>query len=181
MGRGSTIGRNVTLRHPHKIWLGCQVTVDEGAVLDAKGEGNRGILIEDRGFISRGAVISCKQGDISIGENSNIGTRCLIHSESSVKIGKNVLIAAYTYVVAGGLHDFSCPDVAPMHAPSLSRGGITIGDNVWLGAGVVVLDGVNIGRDAVIGAGAVVTRDIPEYSIAVGVPARVVKSRKESA
>ena len=54
---------------------------------------------------------------------------------------------------------------------------ITIGDGVWIGAGVIVLPGVKIGDRSVIGAGAVVTRDIPSESIAVGVPARVIKSR----
>jgi acetyltransferase-like isoleucine patch superfamily enzyme len=58
--------------------------------------------------------------------------------------------------------------------------GIVIEDDVWLGGGAVVLDGVRIGRGAVVGAGAVVTQDIPPYAIAVGVPARVVGSRRET-
>jgi acetyltransferase-like isoleucine patch superfamily enzyme len=58
-----------------------------------------------------------------------------------------------------------------------TKGGIVVGDDVWLGFGVVVLDGVRIGKGAVVGAGSVVTRDIPDNAIAVGVPARVVKMR----
>ncbi|MBW4484855.1 MAG: acyltransferase [Tildeniella torsiva UHER 1998/13D] len=67
----------------------------------------------------------------------------------------------------------------PMHSQPLTTLGITIEDDCWLGTGVRVLDGVTIGIGSVIGAGAVVSRDIPPYSIAVGVPARVIKSRKE--
>jgi len=60
----------------------------------------------------------------------------------------------------------------------ISKGGIVIEDNIWMGSGTKVLDGVKVGRDSVIGAGAVVTRDIPEFVIAVGVPAKVIKERK---
>jgi len=61
----------------------------------------------------------------------------------------------------------------------LSKGGIVVEDDVWLGYGVIVLDGVRIGKGAVIGAGSVVNQDIPSGAIAVGVPARVVKSRDD--
>jgi acetyltransferase-like isoleucine patch superfamily enzyme len=61
----------------------------------------------------------------------------------------------------------------PLH----SKGGIVIEDDVWLGVGVIVLDGVRIGRGAVVGAGAVVTKDLPPNSISSGAPARVVKMR----
>ncbi|MDJ0595884.1 MAG: DapH/DapD/GlmU-related protein, partial [Pleurocapsa sp. MO_226.B13] len=57
--------------------------------------------------------------------------------------------------------------------------GITIGDNCWIGAGVNVLDGVKIDRDSIIGAGAVVTKSVPEFSIAVGVPGKILKNRKD--
>ena len=60
-----------------------------------------------------------------------------------------------------------------------TKGGIVIEDDVWLGFGVIVLDGVRIGKGAVIGAGAVVTKDIPEGAIAAGIPARVIKMRSD--
>jgi acetyltransferase-like isoleucine patch superfamily enzyme len=61
--------------------------------------------------------------------------------------------------------------------PLQTKGGITIEDEVWLGHGVIVLSGVRIGKGAVIGAGSVVTRDVPDGAVAVGVPARIVKTR----
>jgi acetyltransferase-like isoleucine patch superfamily enzyme len=66
-----------------------------------------------------------------------------------------------------------------MFQPSYSRGGIRIADDVWLAAGVIVLDGVTIERGCVIGAGAVVTDSLPEYTVAVGSPARKIRDRRE--
>jgi acetyltransferase-like isoleucine patch superfamily enzyme len=67
--------------------------------------------------------------------------------------------------------------VAVLEQARTSRG-IVVGDNVWLGAGSSVLDGVTLGRNVVVGAGAVVTSDLPDGSVAVGVPARVVRARE---
>jgi len=66
-----------------------------------------------------------------------------------------------------------------MFQPSLSKGGIFIADDVWFGAGVIVLDGVRIGQGSVVGAGSVVTEDLPEFSVAVGSPARKIKDRRD--
>lgn len=69
------------------------------------------------------------------------------------------------------------PDEPIRQQPLQSKGGIIVEDDVWLGAGVTVLDGVKIGRGAVVGAGSVVTHDIPPGAIAAGVPARILKMR----
>ncbi len=68
-----------------------------------------------------------------------------------------------------------------MFQPSLTKGGIKIGEDVWLGAGVIVLDGVAIGKGSVIGAGAVVAASLPEYSYAVGLRALRIRNRRELA
>jgi acetyltransferase-like isoleucine patch superfamily enzyme len=88
------------------------------------------------------------------------------------------LCAAYCYIIAGGNHGVDRTDVAIIQQDSFSKGGVTIEDNAWLGAGVKVLDGVTIGHDAVAGAGSVVNRDIPAFTIAAGIPARVLKDRR---
>ncbi len=92
-------------------------------------------------------------------------------------MGRHGLFAAYTYLVGGG-HEFERGALAVLEQPRSSTG-ITLGDNVWLGAGAKVLDGVRLGDDVVVGAGAVVTTDLPPGAIAVGIPARVVRTRGE--
>jgi acetyltransferase-like isoleucine patch superfamily enzyme len=177
-GRNVVFGPDITLRHPAKIHLGDNVIVDAGVVLDAKGTRDPGIRIGTGSVIGRNCGLSCKGGTITCGDGVNLGPACMVLSETQVVIGDNCIFAALCYLVAGGNHDFSRIDVPIIQQPSLSRGGIRIEPDVWLGARVTVLDGVTIGRGSVVGAGAVVTGNLAPYSIAVGVPARVIRSRK---
>jgi acetyltransferase-like isoleucine patch superfamily enzyme len=174
-GRNVVFGQNVVLRHPHKIHIGRDVVIDDNCLLDAKGETNRGIRIGDGVFIGRNTILSCKNGDIEVGDAANIGFNCELFSASRVTIGRAVLMAAYGYVI-GGDHDFSDPAKAVL-AQSRTSTGVVIGDGVWMGAGAKVLDGVEIGPLAVIGAAAVVRENVPASAIAVGIPARVVSTR----
>jgi len=175
VGKRVIFGVNIVVRHPHKIFLGNNVVIDDNCVLDAKGNTNKGIFISDRVFIGRNTILCCKDGDIFLAENTLIGFNCEIFSASFVKIGRNSQIAAYSYL-NGGTHDLDRTDIPIIEQPRSGRG-IVLEDNVWLAANVKVLDGVAIGRDSVIGAGAVVSRDIPCFSIAAGNPARVLRSR----
>jgi acetyltransferase-like isoleucine patch superfamily enzyme len=176
-GRHVTFGSNVVLRHPRKIHLGDDVVIDDNVVLDAKGNDNEGLFIGNGVFVGRNVILSCKNGDIIIDDNANLGFNCEIFSASRVRVGRNVLMAAYAYLV-GGTHTFSRIDVPIIEQERESRG-IEIGDNCWLGAHAVVFDGVKIGRECIIGASGVVTQNIPDWKIAVGVPAKVVKDRRE--
>ncbi|MDD3925973.1 MAG: acyltransferase, partial [bacterium] len=173
VGRKVFFGRDMVLRHPQKICLGNSVYCDDYTVLDAKGSDNRGISVGDNVIIGRATVLSCKNGDIEIGENTNIAMNCFIQSSKRVVIGANVLIAPYCYLIGGGSHRHDRTDI-PIMAQGQQVRELVIGDDVWLGAGVKVMDGLTIGSGSIIGAGAVVTRDIPPYSIAVGMPARVI-------
>jgi len=174
-GRNVVFGQHVVLRHPHKIHIGSNVAVDDNCLLDAKGETNRGIRIGDGVFIGRNSILSCKNGDIELGDGANVGFNCEIFSASRVTVGRRVLMAAYSYVI-GGDHDFSDPSKAVLEQ-SRTSAGVAIGDGVWMGAGAKILDGVTIGDGAVIGAGAVVRESVAASAIAVGVPARVIGSR----
>jgi acetyltransferase-like isoleucine patch superfamily enzyme len=78
--------------------------------------------------------------------------------------------------VISGSHIFDNPDV-PVRFQGTAYGNVSIGEDCWLGTNVVVLPGVTIGKGAVVGAGAVVTKDVPEYAIALGIPAKVVGHR----
>ena len=115
-------------------------------------------------------------GNVIIGEETHIQARCqLVAGKSSIIIGKRVEIAPNC-----GIYPFNHGMQAGTRireAPLISKGDIIIGDDAWLGFGVVLLDGVHIGKGAVIGAGSVVTHDIPDNAIAYGVPARVVTVR----
>jgi len=175
VGRGVVFGQGVVLRHPAKIRIGDGVTVDDLVVLDAKGTGNRGIEIGDGVFLGRGTILSCKDGDITLGPHTNLGFHCEVFSGSTVTVGRHGLFAAYVYLVGGG-HEFERADLAVVDQPRSSRG-ITLGDNVWLGTGTKVLDGVRLGSHVVVGANAVVNTDLPEGAIAAGVPARILRQR----
>jgi acetyltransferase-like isoleucine patch superfamily enzyme len=174
-GRNVVFGQNVVLRHPHKIHIGDNVVIDDNCLIDAKGESNNGIRIASGVFVGRNTILSCKNGDIDLAEGANVGFNCEIFSASHVRIGRNVLIAAYCYLI-GGDHDFSDAS-RPVIEQARKSAGITVGDGAWLGAGAKILDGVEIGASAVIGAGAVVRNSVAERATAVGVPARIVGTR----
>ena len=112
---------------------------------------------------------------ISIGDDSSVHARTHISAVRDVTIGRNVLIAPNCYVTD---HDHYWLDPAdpPRSSSRLVHAPTFIDDHVWLGEKVSVLKGVTIGRNSIIGANSVVTRDIPPYSIAVGSPARVVRT-----
>ena len=178
-GRNVTFGQNVVLRHPHKIRIGDDVVVDDNCLLDAKGDSNTGITIGRGVFIGRNTILSCKNGDIRIGDGANIGFNCEVFSASEVTVGADTLLAAYAYLV-GGDHDASDPSRPIQHQQRVSAG-VHVGSGAWIGAGVRVLDGVTIGDRAVVGANAVVRESVPDGAVAVGIPARVVATRGEPA
>ncbi len=135
------------------------------------------IKLGDRVFIfEHTTLLTAAGGCIEIGDDSHIQPRCQFSAAlGSIKIGKRAEIAPACafYPYNHGM----TPDRPVRNQPLTSRGGITIGDDAWLGYGVIVLDGVRIGDGAVVAAGAVVVNDIPAMAIAAGVPAKVVRLR----
>jgi acetyltransferase-like isoleucine patch superfamily enzyme len=151
-------------------------------------------------MISPEARVHPRQGRIELGSdctialgalvqgNVRMGSHCSVQAYSSligygeaddatgrITIGNDVRIAPYVAMIATN-HRFDRMDV-PIRSQGHQFGAITIGDDVWIGAHVIVTAGVTIGSGSVIGAGSVVTHDIPPYSVAVGAPARVIKQR----
>jgi acetyltransferase-like isoleucine patch superfamily enzyme len=150
------------------------------SIVDLAGDGytygcNNVLRIQAGAKISVGALISPYGGRIEIGERVFVGSYSVIYGHGGVKIGNDVMIAAHCTIVPAN-HTFSDPEKTIL-SQSVTKLGIQIQDSVWIGTGVRVLDGVVIGHGSVIGAGAVVTKSIPPMSIAVGVPARVIRSR----
>jgi acetyltransferase-like isoleucine patch superfamily enzyme len=112
---------------------------------------------------------------IIIGNETYIGPRCNLGAAAFLRIGERCQIGAGVNFIAEN-HEFSGKD--EIFNQGVTRKGITLGNDCWIGNNVIVLDGVNIGDGVVIGAGAVVTKDIPSFSVAVGNPARIIKTRK---
>jgi acetyltransferase-like isoleucine patch superfamily enzyme len=173
------IAPGATVFHP-RITFGVHVYVGDRVVLyHAGGDGQ--IRLGDRVQIYQDACLETSQGGIvTIGAESSIHMRCQLMAHlGSIHIGRGVALAAgcalYPY------DHGTAPGIPLRRQPIETKGDIVIGDEAWLGTGVIVLSGVTIGQGAVIGAGSVVTRNVPDYAIAVGVPARVVKFRTATA
>jgi len=115
--------------------------------------------------------------NVSIGHHAYINKNCdFITTGSTIKIGNFVMIGPNVTFVAQN-HDFSDWTKPMIFSKEYQRGKITIGDDVWIGANATILSGVTVNRGAVIAAGAVVTKDVAEYSIVGGVPAKKIKDR----
>lgn len=175
-GRGCRVSLRADIRGWQNIVLGSAVRVDAYAVLDAASYGVGRLLVGNRTEIHRYAILACYGGEITIGEDCSVNPFCVLYGHGGLHIGKQVRIAAHTVIIPAN-HSFD--DVhRPIMCQTETRLGISIGDDVWIGTGARILDGVRIGRGAVIGAGAVVSRDVPEFAVAVGVPARVIRDRR---
>jgi acetyltransferase-like isoleucine patch superfamily enzyme len=131
------------------------------------------LKIGARSYIAAHALV---RGELSIGEDCSINPFTSIHGK--VILGNGVRVASLV-TLAGANHSFDDLSI-PVHKQRVTIEGITIGDDVWVGAHVVVLDGVTVGSHAILAAGAVVTRDVPEYAIVGGNPARVIRDRRAS-
>ena len=176
-GRKVVFGRNLTLRHARKIELGNNVVLDDNCVVDAKGESNQGIVMEDDVYVGRNTIIYCKNGDIQIEHAVNLSSNCQIFSSNQLTLGRQTVVAAYTYILSGGQYDYTDGTKTFAEQSGMNtRGPTVVGPNCWLAAHVVIVDGVTIGEHSVIGAGSVVTRDIPPDTLAAGTPAKAVKS-----
>ena len=112
--------------------------------------------------------------DLSIGDNSGVGIRCEVYGP--VTIGNDVMMGPDVVVYTSG-HRFDRVDITMIEQGYTEPRPVNIGNDVWIGRRAIIMPGVTIGDGCVIGAGAVVTKDIPPYSLAGGVPAKVIKSR----
>jgi acetyltransferase-like isoleucine patch superfamily enzyme len=166
----------VVLRHPHKLEIGANVTIDDYAFINCRGSGENGLVLEDNVIVNRNCVLNAKSGPIRIGKRTRIGSNSFILSIDGVNIGEEVLTGAGCYI-NGGSYDSENTNVALTDQSVISQGPIEIGKGAWLGTGAIVLDGVKIGQGAIIGAGAVVMKNIPDYTIATGRPPVMIGNR----
>lgn len=121
--------------------------------------------------IEHGAVFSSK---VSLGDKSGIGINARL--SGSVEIGNNVMMGPNCTMYSRN-HCFERTDIPMCEQGFLPEETIVIGDDVWIGGHVIILPGVHIGRGAIVGAGSVVTKDVPEYAIVGGNPAKIIRFR----
>lgn len=158
-----------SIKFGNNVFIGDRVTVYQN--------GGGSVSLGDQVHLHQDSCVETGEGGaLSIGNNTHIQSRCQFSAyKSPITIGNNVQIAPscsfYSYDHATNLGQNI------IDLPLSSKGGIVIDDDVWVGCGVIVLDGVHLGKGCVIGAGSVVTSDIPENAIAVGAPAKVRKMR----
>lgn len=125
--------------------------------------------------LSQGVIIHPHGGAVRLGAHVFLGPSTVIYGHGGVEIGDDTLVSMHCRILSSN-HTVPAPGTPIRSQPDLPRP-TRIGSDVWLGAGVTVLGGVTIGDGCVVGAGAVVAHDLPPHSIALGVPARVVRSR----
>ncbi len=171
------IEKGVVIKQAKNLWLGRNAFIDSQAYLHASPQG---IRIGEGTRIMHGAQLNVynfrdlKGSEIVIGKNCVVGSSCLIMGQGGTRIGDDVIIAPRVSIFPMN-HNYKDSGKL-IREQGITCRGVEIGDNVWIGAGATILDGVKIGKGSVIGAGAVVSRDIPECSLALGCPARVVRS-----
>lgn len=176
----AAIESRVRIAFAGNIQLGSGVYLDRDVYLHAL---PGGITIGNDTFLMHHTMLhvfnfrNLPQAKISIGRNCFIGEFNVIRGQGGVTIGNDVYTGPMVQIVAVN-HVYSDPN-RPIREQGITAKGITIEDDVWLGANVTVVDGVTVGRGSIIGAGSVVTKDIPPYSIAVGTPAKPIKSRQD--
>lgn len=134
------------------------------------------IEVGDNVYIGHDAFLNAGNGYIKIGRDAWIGQRVYIHGEAGVEIGDAVGIGPYVKMLTSQHAGDQRPK--PVIRTPLRLAKIILKSGADIGMGSCVLPGVTIGQGAIIGAGAVVTKDIPDYAVAVGVPARVIKFRE---
>lgn len=162
VGRGTIISRADQILNPHRIFIGDQVLIAHGARLDS-------ILTYAN---------DAYDGSIHIGNRTSIQPYVHLAAATALRIGHDVLMGSRVYITDHD-HQFAEPTVHVAYQP-LTVEPVCVEENVWIGENAVILKGVTIGHHAIIGANSVVTRDVPPFAIAGGVPAQVIKTRSET-
>lgn len=162
---------------PENVELGQNVIIDAYARIHCHKAGR--IKIGDNSYIGDGAMIHTgkKTGFVTIGSNCTVQAYTLVHGHGGCEIGNDVRIAGHTVIIPAN-HRFEDTSKT-IREQGLTKSGIKIENDVWIGSACIILDGVTVGTGCVLGAGAVVHKSLPAGSVAVGSPARPISNRFE--
>lgn len=177
---GGFVAEEAVLVFPSNITFGEDVTVLPSARLICAGmppylTPSGQIKIGNGSLIREGAILQTYGGNITIGKNSAVNPYCILQGNGNITIGNSSLLAAGVKMFSAN-HVFS-DEKKLIQTQGETKKGIKIGDDVWIGAGCIILDGVTIGDGAIIAAGAVVSKSIPNKAVVAGVPAKIIKYR----
>ena len=174
-GRKVVFGYGITLRHACKITLGDGVILDDFSMLDAKGDGNKGIVLGNGVFVGRGTKIYCKGGDITLADRVNVSSQCTIYSGNRLEIGAGCMIGAYAYILSAGEYDWRDPTPYAEQNGNCTKGPLSIGADCWIGTRATILDSArSIGERALVAACALVNRPVPPRTAVAGIPAKAL-------
>jgi acetyltransferase-like isoleucine patch superfamily enzyme len=177
----AAIEDGVRIRFASNVRLGRGVYLDHGSYLHAC---PAGISIGAQSLVMKNAILhvynfrDLPHSGITIGARSLIGESCILRGQGGITIGDDVYLGTLVQLLA--VNHIFADTTRPISQQGITAQGICIGDGSWIGSGAILLDGVQIGRNVVVGAGAVVNKDIPDYCVAVGNPARVVRNLREN-
>lgn len=174
------LGKRVSITYRYKVSFGKYMTLHDGVEIDALSKD--GIIFGNNVSIGKNSFIRCTAGlqkigiGLTIGDNVGLGSNAFLGCWGGITISKDTIIGE-RFTAHSDNHDFKDTSILIRHQ-GVKKMPIYIGEDCWIGSNVIILGGVKIGNGCVIGAGSVVTKDIPEYSVAVGNPAHIIKNRK---
>lgn len=174
------VGRNVRVIEKKKLTIGQKTKLQDGVYIDALSRD--GVLIGDYVILGRNLRIECTGGLQAVGKGVRIGNRtsfgndCSFGAAGGIEIGEDVVAGQYIRFHSEN-HNFS--DLTKLiREQGVTHKGIKIGDNCWIGAGTVFLDGSELGKGCVVGANAVVTKRFPDNVVIAGIPAKIIGYRE---
>lgn len=174
------IGKHTTINCKKKIRFLGSATIEDYVKIDALSKG--GITIGQNFSIGRNSIIECtgvlrELGEkLVIGDNVGIAANAFIAVRGKVEIGDNTIFGPNVSIHAEN-HNFEDLNT-PIRLQGATRKGVKIGNDCWIGSKAVILDGVTIGNGVIVAAGAVVNKDVPDYAIVGGVPAKIISQRQ---
>jgi acetyltransferase-like isoleucine patch superfamily enzyme len=173
------IGSNVKVRHGYQLSAGKNLILENNVSINALS--TNGIILGDHVSIASDSILFCtgviaqKGTGITIGNRTGISARAYFAGQGGIAIGDDVIMGPNVQIFSEN-HNFTDLSLT-IKEQGVTKQGVNIGNNCWLGAGATILAGVSIGDGSVVAAGSVVTRSVPANSIVAGTPAKIIKSR----